>query len=112
MSSDGDTAPPAANDPTSSPLREAVVVLVGFTIATLIFTAPLSSHLGTAIPADLGDPLLACWAMAWDISRLPHALAGVWNAPIFFPFPDTLAYSEHFLGEAFVVAPVEWIFGD
>ncbi len=61
------------------------------------------------LPRDLGDPLLNCWILAWDISRLPHALSGVWNAPNFFPYHDTLAYSEHLLGVAVLVAPVQWI---
>src|SRR5690242_1118808 len=102
----------AGSDRGASFLGEAAVVLAGFTIATLAFTAPLWTRLSVALPADLGDPLLACWAIAWDISRLPHGLAGVWNAPIFFPFPDTLAYSEHFLGEALIVAPVQWVSGN
>jgi hypothetical protein len=36
----------------------------------------------------------------------------VWNAPFYFPYPRTLAFSENLFGVAFLVAPVYWITGN
>jgi hypothetical protein len=65
--------------------------------------------LGSALPLNLGDPLLNAWIIGWDADRLRHGLAGLWNAPILYPSTLTLAFSEHLLGLAIPVAPVVWI---
>ena len=92
--------------------REAVAVVVLFAALTLGMTYPLVLHLGDALPGDLGDPLLNAWILAWDADRLADGLRGLWQAPIFHPYPNTLAYSEHLLGIAVLVAPVQWLFGN
>ena len=75
-------------------------------------TYPLVRHLGSALPNDLGDPLLNTWILAWDADRLLHGLRGLWDAPIFYPYTNTLAYSEHLLGIAVLPAPVQWLSGN
>jgi hypothetical protein len=74
-------------------------------------TWPLARHLDEALPADLGDPLLNTWILGWDADRLAHGLSGLWDAPIFFPYHRTLAFSEHLLGIAVPVAPIVWLTG-
>lgn len=80
---------------------------------TCALTWPLVTVLDHALPQDLGDPLINCWALAWDGDHLLRilggqkgALAGFWHANIFHPEPYTLAYSEHLVGEAVLVLPV------
>ncbi len=90
--------------------REIVLLLGGFTCVTLGMTYPLVLHLGDALPNDLGDPLLNAWILAWDVEQLQDGLGGLWQTPIFHPYSDTLAYSEHLLGIAVLVAPVHWAF--
>ena len=75
-------------------------------------TYPLVRHLGSALPNDLGDPLLNTWILAWDADRLLHGLRGLWDAPIFYPYTNTLAYLEHLLGIAVLTAPVQWLSGN
>ena len=35
-----------------------------------------------------------------------------WTGLFFYPYPDTLAYSEHLLGIAIFTAPVQWLTGN
>lgn len=91
---------------------EGVLVVGGFLIVTLVMTYPLVRHLGTALPSDLGDPLLNAWILAWGAERLLDGARDLWQAPIFFPYANTLAYSEHLLGITLLVAPVQWLSGN
>ena len=88
------------------------MVLGAFTVLTLVMTYPLVRHMTEALPSDLGDPLLNAWILAWDADQLLRGLQSVWDAPFFFPYSNTLTYSEHVLGVAVLVAPVHWIFSN
>ena len=68
--------------------------------------------MGSALPDDLGDPLLNTFILGWDADRFLHGLKGLWDAPFYFPRRDTLAYSEHLLGIAIFTAPVQWLTGN
>jgi uncharacterized membrane protein len=35
-----------------------------------------------------------------------------WTGLFFYPYPDTIAYSEHLLGIAIFTAPVQWLAGN
>ena len=88
---------------------EATCVIAGFVVLTLFMTYPLVHHLTDSLPGDLGDPLLNAWILAWDSERLLHGLQGFWDAPFFYPYARTLTYSEHLLGIAILVAPIQWL---
>jgi hypothetical protein len=79
--------------------------------AALLLTHPLSGSLGSALPGNLGDPLLNTWTLGWGAQWLGGG-RHVWDAPIFHPHPDTFAYSEHLLGISLFVAPVYWLTGN
>lgn len=79
--------------------------------AALLLTHPLSGSLGSALPGNLGDPLLNTWTLGWGAQWLGGGRP-VWDAPIFHPHPDTFAYSEHLLGISLFVAPVYWLTGN
>jgi hypothetical protein len=108
-----DTTPGPERPPAGGSLRlkELICVTSGFTAVTLVFMAPLMRELKTSLPA-WGDPILNAWILAWGADRLPHGLRGFWSPPIFYPYENTLAYSENLLGIAVLVAPVQWIFGN
>ena len=80
-----------------------------FVLLSIWVTRPLALHFDEALPADLGDPLLNTWILGWDADRLRHGLIGLWDAPIFYPYHHTLAFSEHLLGIAVPVAPIVWL---
>lgn len=86
---------------------------VAYFVLTIALTWPLARGLARDLPADLGDPLLNCWVLAWDAEHLLRALAGhvdalaeYWNANIYYPHPLALAYSEHLTAQAVLILPV------
>ncbi len=95
-----------------SPAGERTAVFVGFLALAIVWTWPLALRPGTTMAAPFGDPLLNAWILGWDADRLRHGLSGLWTAPPFYPYPDTLAYSEHLLGIAVPLAPIYWLTGN
>jgi hypothetical protein len=90
--------------------RHEWAVVAGAMLAlSIVTTWPLTRDARGALPSDLGDPLLNTFLLAWDADRILHGLSGLWNAPIFFPLQDTLAFSEHLLGIAVFTAPLQWL---
>jgi hypothetical protein len=61
-------------------------------------------HLRDGI-VNRGDPLLTAWMLAWDQHQLVTSPFEFFQANIFHPFRDTLAYSEHVVGPALLAAP-------
>ena len=43
---------------------------------------------------------------------MPHGFTGFWTGLFFYPYPDTVAYSEHLLGIAVFTAPAQWLTGN
>lgn len=101
-----------AEDTSLVPPGELVLVAGGFLALALAVTYPLVLFLPRGLPNDLGDPLLNTWTLAWVASRIPYGLWGVWDAPIFFPYRGTLAFSEHLIGIALFTAPIQWLSGN
>lgn len=115
-----DGRPPAAASAPTAALRlhplnlnSPFVAAAWYLAITLALTWPLARGLASDIPSDLGDPVFVCWAIGWDAERLldlirghPSGFRGFWNANIFFPEPQTLAYSEHFFAQAVQALPV------
>ncbi len=87
----------------TSPVGVAFFCLSGAIAATW----PLAARFGRALPANLVDPLLNAAILGWNAQWLTGARrGGFWDAPIFYPYPDTLAYSEHLLGQTMFVWPI------
>ncbi len=55
------------------------------------------------------DTNLFIWTIAWDVHAFVHQPFSIFDANIFFPFRQTLAYSENLIGSAALVAPVLWL---
>lgn len=83
-----------------------------FSVITIAVTYPLVRRMSSTLPGNLGDPLLNAWIIGWGAQRLLAGFQGFWQAPIFFPYDNTLAYSEHLLGVMPFVAPVYWATGN
>ena len=93
--------------------RDALVATLAYAALTIAFTWPLVRGLARDLPGDFGDPLLNCWILAWDADHLLRAvrgdlaaLAGYWNANIYYPHPLALAYSDHLTAQALQILPV------
>jgi hypothetical protein len=80
--------------------RELLVLAVGACLLSVVMTWPLVLHLGQDIPRDLGDPLAESWQLAWDGHALAHQPLHFFDANQFWPFHDTLAFSDALVGYA------------
>src|SRR5215213_3744290 len=80
--------------------RELVALVVGACLVSVIMHWPLILHLGSDIPKDLGDPLAQAYQMAWDGHALVHQPLHFFDANQFWPFGDTLAFSDALIGYA------------
>ena len=79
------------------------LALALFTALALVYFRPVWRTFANHIAPDLGDPVFNLWVL----NGAPTACATgspVSDAPIFFPARSTLAYSEHLLGPAAIVA--------
>jgi hypothetical protein len=93
-------------------LHSPALICALYGLLALISTHPLWRHLATAVPSDIGDPLLNTWILAWDGHALLTDPAHLFDANIFFPLKDTLAYSEHLLSTALPMLPILLISGE
>lgn len=75
---------------------------------TLAICHRVLSHPASALPSDLGDPLLNAWLLWWNAHATPLTRAW-WNAPIFYPMEGALALSETLLGIAILTSPLQWV---
>ncbi len=86
-------------------------VLALFVALTAFHTWPLASAPGRWSRNDNGDALLNEWAVAWVAHQLPRDPIHLFDANIFCPERRTLAFSEHLVVQATMVAPVMWVGG-
>jgi hypothetical protein len=80
--------------------REALAAAAAGVALAVVMTWPLVLHLGTEIGKDTGDPLLQTWQVAWIGHALLHAPLHLWQANTFWPYDDTLAFSDALVGYA------------
>ncbi|HQR44797.1 MAG TPA: hypothetical protein PK598_02120 [Thermoanaerobaculia bacterium] len=94
--------------PAAAPLRrraaEGALVFLAFALLTVAMTWPWAARLGSAC-SDPGDPYLNSWILWWDYHQTFTSPLHLFDAPLFFPHRDTLAYSENFWGIAALVFP-------
>ena len=80
--------------------RELLVLAVGACLVSVVMNWPLVLHLGHDIPKDLGDPLAESWQLAWGGHALAHQPLDFFDSNQFWPFEDTLAFSDALVGYA------------
>ncbi len=83
-----------------------------FVVVALGLNRELLPHLTDALPGNAGDPMLNAWILSWVSDTAVSSPSALWNAPIFHPHPNALAFSEHLIGIAVFVAPIYWLTGD
>lgn len=113
MVTDGSERTTRATDGTdSAALKELTLVTLIYAALTVLMTLPLSLAPGSHVTADVPDTHLYIWTLAWDSYAFLHQPIGIFDANIYFPFANTLAYSENLIGSAFFAAPIIWMTGD
>jgi hypothetical protein len=88
-----------------------LAVLALFFFLTVLMLWPLPIFMSDRLISPV-DPLLNTWIMAWNIHQLQINPLDLFQANIFFPLANTLAFSEHLLVLSLIAAPVILITGN
>jgi hypothetical protein len=83
-------------------------MLLGFTALAIAFTWPVG-ELWRPVLVHHHDPLFSVWRLAWIAHQLPRDPRNLFDANIFYPEPNTLAYSDALLLLGIVGAPLIWV---
>ena len=73
---------------------------------------PFSAAPGSTVLADAPDTHLYIWTLAWDAHAFLAQPFTIFDANIFYPYANTLAYSENLIGTALLAAPLMWLTGN
>jgi hypothetical protein len=98
----------------SGPMKRttaSLAVLALLAVLSVTQLAPLSLRPVDGV-RDAGDPLLNSWILSWVNHQIFRRPLDLFQAPIFHPYPNALAFSEHLLPPALVAAPVEFLTGN
>jgi hypothetical protein len=81
---------------------------LGYLLLALAATWPLARQLDSAVPHDLGDPLLVTYLLNWNATVTPLTERW-WHPPFFWPTTNVMTLSEHMLGLSFIATPLRWL---
>lgn len=79
---------------------------------TFVMAYPFSASPGAQVLADNPDTHLYIWTLAWDAHAFVSQPLRLFDANIYHPYANTLAYSENLIGSALLAAPVIWLTGN
>ena len=98
--------------PPTSEKKELLVAAVAYAALTFVMALPFSMSPGTTILGDVPDAHMYMWTLGWDAYALLHQPLHIFDANIYAPYANTLAYSENLLGTALVSSPIIWLTGN
>jgi hypothetical protein len=102
---DAATAVPVAAD-TRLLTRPAFAALGLFVVLTVVHTWPLASDPAHLSRNDNADTMLNEWIVSWVAHQLPRHPLRLFDANIFHPEPDTLAFSESLIVQGLMAMPL------
>ena len=85
-----------------------VAVAILFVVLSVAMTWPLARNLSRAV-TGWGDPYLNACYLDWDVWSATHLGTRLFDAPVFYPNRNTLAFTEHLCGIAIFAAPLRWL---
>lgn len=88
--------------------RQRCLALVLFTVLAVAHTWPLGAAPGRYSRHDNMDAQLNEWTMAWVAHQVVRDPVHLFDAPIFYPEPRTLAFSEHLFVQSVMALPLYW----
>jgi hypothetical protein len=100
-----------SDNPASSP-TEILIATVAYAALTFLMALPFSLSPGSRVLADVPDIHLFIWTLAWDAHAFVTQPLHIFDANIYYPYANTLAYSENLIGSAFFAAPILWLTGN
>jgi hypothetical protein len=86
-------------------------VALAFTAATVLMTWPYAENLSNATVVGF-DPFLQIWLSEWIQHALTTNPLALYDANIFYPFAQTLAYTDANVPGALLAAPLRFLTGD
>jgi hypothetical protein len=98
---------PVRAAPRAFGLRAVLASAAGHAVVLLAMSWPMARDPATLGPVDRPDGRLNAWIMAWDVHALLHRPSDLFQAPVFHPLPDALAFSEHLLLPALATLPAQ-----
>ncbi len=87
-------------------------VLLLYAVLTILFTWPLGRDPFGTVLAVGPDANLFMWTLGWNVHAFLAQPLALFDANIYYPFANTLAYSENLIGSAVFAAPVIWATGN
>ena len=94
-------------DGTRRPILAFAAPCLIIVLLTAVVTWPQCLHMGTRVGAH-DDPQFSIWRLAWVAHSLATDPRHLFDANIFWPHRDALAYSENNLGAGALAIPVYW----
>lgn len=76
-----------------------------FFLSAAILTYPLVLQLANTL-SDAGDALQQTWVLGWAVKQLVSDPLLVYEAPIFYPYPHTLAFQDSMLPQSIMTMPI------
>lgn len=99
-----------------TPQRIHFIVLLGYTLIAVVMTYPLAFRLNDSLIGSdttaLNDTYYAVWTFGWQARQLIVDPLNFFQGNIFYPFPNTLAFSEIVLPGALLYLPIEYATGN
>src|SRR5262245_27161172 len=92
-----------------SRLTFSIASLGFFVVLALAHTWPLVTGPGRWSRNDTHDTVHHEWILAWDAHQLANDPRHLFDANIFYPERDTLAYSDHLIVQGIMGAPLFWL---
>lgn len=72
---------------------------------------PLTVDPGGTVMSPGADTNLFIWTLGWNAHAFLHRPTALFEANTFFPFHDSLAFSENLIGSSLIAAPIIWLGG-
>ncbi|NQW04952.1 MAG: hypothetical protein HQ485_13150 [Acidobacteria bacterium] len=88
--------------------RQRGLALALFAVLAVAHTWPLAAAPGEYSRHDNMDAQLNEWTMAWVAHQVVRDPVHLFDAPIFYPEPRTLAFSEHLFVQGVMAMPLYW----
>ncbi len=82
-----------------------------FGLLSFVLLWPLSGHLAVSSNNE-GDGLAQMWIIGWGSHALTHDPANLFNGNIFYPYINTLAYSDDLLAQTLQALPIYLLTGN
>jgi hypothetical protein len=89
-------------------INQAPVLIIFILGMWLVVLRPLGPHLAL-IPGDLGDARFNNYILEHFFDWVTGLTKDYWNASFFFPYPQTIAFSDNLLGSAPFYAFIRWV---